>query len=104
MIGGNVQEGRGVRLKRGCGVELKAADFQDQAIGLVLPVHQIHQRGADIAAHQGAAAGSLEHLTDKSGGGRLAIGAADGGHWQPQVTAGDFQFTDQGDAVVHRRG
>ena len=29
VIGANVQEGRGVGLKRGCGVELKAADFQD---------------------------------------------------------------------------
>ncbi len=101
MISGDIQKSGRVRFKGRSRVKLKTAYFQDQTVCLSLGVHQIHQGSADIASHQGMPARSPQQLSHQGGGSGFAIGTTDRGHWQPQVSAGHFQFTDQGDTSGH---
>ncbi len=103
VVRGDVQQGRGLGMEMGGGVQLEAAHLQDQEIRLLLPGQQRDHGGADIAPHQGLQARGREQLPHQGGGGGLAVGAAHRHQGPADKVAGHFQLPQDRDARVPGR-
>ena len=98
VVLGNVEQYRHMGMKLVHGIELKAADFGYDGIQLSVPVHDIDERIADVAAHEDTFAGCRQHATQQLRGGGFAVGAADGENGHLDMAGGQFDFADNGDA------
>ena len=104
MVGRQVQSHRDPRMKRRCGLELKAADFDDMQRLRPRQRDLSRQRRAEVAAGRGGEPRFLEHPRGERGRRRLALGARDGDHAPGQPPRSEFDLADDRHAGPLRRG
>lgn len=101
VVGGEVEDGRGVGAQGGRPVQLVAGEFDGEDVVRLRGEDHVDQRGADVADRLGAQAGRGEDGGEHPGGGGLAVGAGDaepvGGTFGPQPP-GDLHVADDLDA------
>ena len=102
VVTGNIQQDGNIGPEIMDPLQLETADFNDHIVVLLRPVDITDQRRSDIPAHKYRFSRFRQDFPDQGRRGRFPVGPGNGNHRPLQKTAGQFQFTQNRLASVHR--